>query len=138
MYAYLAYGYNSYYALTGHGGFVYVPSYSPVNLLRPADNDSADYNTEFYYSGNGKVHVTKFYASTNYSNYEFSIVSDNDSVRLPLLPFFGIILPAGTQFTWSVRRYNDFANVNEFVSDKRNSILRFNTTWSGSRYFYLK
>jgi hypothetical protein len=138
LYVYVNYPDNSYYAAAGHGGNVYIPSEPPVNLLYPADNDSADYNTEFSYSGNGKVYVTEFYANTGYGTCHFSVVSDNDSVRLPILPFFGIFFPPGTQFSWHVTRYNDFTYINEFVSDKRISISQYNRTWSDGRYFYLK
>ena len=134
VYAYLHYSRNTIYILAGHGGYVYLPQYTTVNLLYPFTTDSADYNTDFIYSGGGNVCVTSFLGP----GCNFSVVSTSDTVRLPILPFFGIILPAGSQFSWGVKRFNSFTNVDEFVSDKRISVSQYNTSASETGHFYLK
>jgi hypothetical protein len=138
IYAHITYPHNSYYMLAGHGGDVFIPSFPPVTLLYPVNNDSADFNTEFSYGGSGNVFLTRFYASTQYGSCDFNVVSESDSVRLPILPFFGLFFPRGTPFSWTVTRYNSFADINEFVSDKRISTSQYNTTISETGYFYLK
>ncbi len=138
VYAYLNFTGSTYYTLAGHGGIVYVPAVTPVNLVHPETGDSADYNTDFVHDGTGNLFVTSFYSISGYPNCIVKVVSGSDSVRLPILPFFRINVIPGTQFSWNVLRYDGFAGVNEFASDKRISNSQYNVTSSQPRQFYLR
>ncbi len=121
------------------GSIIHIPPVQPVNLLSPANGDSAGYNTDCVHDGTSDVYITMFAPLIYPPNFIFHVVSSSRSVRMPVLPFFGIYPSAGTQINWEVNGYNGFNGINDFASDKRVSNYQYSVVYSsGARHFYLK
>lgn len=121
------------------GNIIHITSPHLVNLISPADSDSADYNTDFVYDGSSDVYMTVFSAVTSTGYFAFYVYSAASTVRMPVLPFFGINVPQGTEIDWGVNGYNGFNGIDDFASESRLNNVPFSIVFSSSeRHVYLK
>ncbi len=121
------------------GSTFQIPPVVPVNLISPADGDSADYNTDFVHDGTSDVYMTVFSAVTTGGYFAFYVCSASKTIKMPLLPFFGINVPVGTEIGWGVNGYNGFNGINDFASESRLNNVPYSVVYSASeRHIYLK
>jgi hypothetical protein len=116
----------------------YVPDPSGFYLLYPAnDTTGVDFNTDFVHSGTRGVHVTTF--RKNYSgSVVVNVVSSSNTVRFPMVIYYGVTIPPNTELSWSVTNYDNYRNVDEFVTDKRFANEPCNIFSTSTRRFRFK